>query len=492
MSSYILAIDQGTTSTGVFLIDENLDIKAGARREIVQHYPKPGLVEHDAEDIWQSVLQTMGRVIAESGVAPGQIAAIGITNQRETCLLWDRKTSKPLMNAIVWQDRRTSLRCAELKRRGLERIVNRKTGLVCDPYFSGTKLEWMLKNVPGAGTKAKNGDLAFGTIDSFLVWKLTSGKTHATDATNASRTLLLNIEKLSWDPELLKLFRVPNAILPRVVSSSEKYGVTRSVPGLTDGIPVCAIVGDQQSALVGQACFRPGEAKCTYGTGSFILLNIGNKLKLAKNGILTTVAYQVRDEVSYAWEGSAFIAGAAVQWLRDGLKMIQSSSDVEALAREVPDSGGVTFVPALAGLGAPHWRPDARGILAGITRGTKAAHIARATLEGIAFCQYDILQSMTKNLGRRLKILKVDGGASENDLLMQFQSDILRVPISRPAMTEVTALGAAFLAGLSAGFWKDMNDIHKRWREEKRFTPEMPQTEVRKNIKRWRNVVKKA
>lgn len=484
MKHYLLAIDQGTTGTTALLIDHDLNVHAKVNHEFPQHYPKPGWVEHDPEEIWASTLQAIKSCLNQAAIDPKAIAAIGITNQRETSVLWERKTGRPAAKAIVWQDRRTAERCQQLKKEGLEKAIQKKTGLVCDPYFSATKLEWLLKEYKG--------DLCFGTIDSFLVWRLTGGQVHVTDATNASRTMLMNLETCTWDKELLKIFGVPPTVLPKIVSNSEQYGVTKSVPGLPDGIPVAGMAGDQQAALVGQACFEVGEAKCTYGTGSFILINIGREPKPSHYGCLTTLAYQLGNEATYAWEGSAFIAGAAVQWLRDGLKIIKQSSEVEDLSAQVKDSGGVVFVPALVGLGAPHWRSEARGLISGITRGTTNAHIARAALEGIAFCQYDIIEAMGKDLGKPLPVLKVDGGAAANNLLMQFQSDILQVSISRPAMLETTGFGAAFLAGLAIGIWKDLNDIRKSWKEERCFTPQMQPKEVSERVAHWRTAVAKA
>ncbi|MDO8526571.1 MAG: glycerol kinase GlpK [Deltaproteobacteria bacterium] len=492
MTHHILSIDQGTTSSRAFLIDHDLNVKGEGQYEFPQIYPKPGWVEHNAEDIWGATLKAIHDCLAKSKIDPKNISAVGITNQRETTVLWNKKTGQPLGNAIVWQDRRTTEHCAELKKQGYEKKVHEKTGLVLDPYFSATKIEWMLKNNPEAKRLAEKGELAFGTIDSFLVWRLSGGKAHVTDATNASRTLLMNLKTLQWDSELLEIFNIPESILPKIVSCSEIYRITQDVPGLPDGIPIAGMAGDQQAALIGQACFAAGEAKCTYGTGSFILMNIGKEPKLSKHRLLTTLAYNINREITYAWEGSSFIAGAAVQWLRDGLKIIKKSSDVETLALQVPDSGEIVFVPALVGLGAPHWRPEARGVISGITRGTTAAHIARATLEGIAFSQYDILESMTKDLGRPLAILKVDGGASANNLLMQFQSDILQVSIQRPVMKETTVLGAAFLAGMAVGLWKNPEEIRKSWREEKQFTPKMSSAEVDAHVQRWQRAILKA
>ncbi len=492
MKDLVLAIDQGTTGTTVMILDKSLNVLAKKNNEFPQHYPQPGWVEHDPEEIWQCTVKTLQEALSLSGIDANRIAGIGITNQRETTVIWDRANSQAIHKAIVWQDRRTAPLCDKLKKKGLENKFKKKTGLVLDPYFSGTKIKWLLDHVEGARQKAKQGELAFGTIDTYLVWKLTRGQSHVTDPSNASRTLLMNLQTLSWDAELLKILDVPPAILPRIASSSEIYGQTRGVPGLPDGIPVAGIAGDQQSALFGQACFSAGEAKCTYGTGSFILLNTGKKIVHSKNKLLTTVAWQVGKEVTYALEGSAFIAGAAVQWLRDGLKIISKASEIEALASSVPDSEGVYFVPALVGLGAPYWRSEARGLLTGMTRASTRAHIARAALEGIAFFQYDILQAMSKDLGKKLKTLKVDGGACANNLLMQFQSDILGVPLSRPQMIETTALGAAFLAGLATGLWESPRVIAQNWKEERLFKPQMSKAIVKKKIEAWRVAVKKA
>ncbi len=487
-----MAIDQGTTGTTVVLLDKGLNLRAKVNNEFPQHYPQPGWVEHDPEEIWQCTVKTMEEAIRAADVDPMEIAAIGITNQRETTVLWDRATGRAVHKAIVWQDRRTAPFCGQLKKKGLEKKIRRKTGLVLDPYFSGTKITWILDHVPGLRKRAATGEIAFGTIDSYLVWKLTGGKSHVTDVSNASRTLLMNLETLDWDPELLKILRVPATILPLIRSSSEVYGTTAGVDGLPDGIPVSGIAGDQQAALFGQACFGAGEAKCTYGTGSFLLMNTGNKIVHSRSGMLTTVGWRVNGSVTYALEGSAFIAGAAVQWLRDGLRVISKSSEVEGLAASVPDSGGVTFVPGFVGLGAPHWRPEARGLIGGMTRGTTLAHIARATLEGIAFLQADILTAMQKDLGKKLKVLKVDGGATVNNLLMQFQADILGVPLVRPKMIETTALGAAFLAGLAVGIWKDQKEIAAHWKEDRTFTPQMSKKEVTAHLERWRKAVQKA
>ncbi|MBL9015894.1 MAG: glycerol kinase GlpK [Myxococcales bacterium] len=488
---HVIAIDQGTTGSTVLVLDEQLQVKGRGYKEFRQIYPKPGWVEHDPEDIWGSVTAALGQALA--GIAPSSIAAVGITNQRETAILWDRKTGAPVHNAIVWQDRRTADRCAQLKASGKEERVKQLTGLTLDPYFSGTKIHWMLNNVEGLATRARAGEIAFGTVDSYLVSRLTGGAVHATDVTNASRTLLLDLHSLAWSDELLEIMGVPRALLPAVLPSSGPIGQTRGVPGLPDGIPIAGIAGDQQSALFGQACFAPGDAKCTYGTGAFILMNTGDKAVASKSGLLTTVAWQLSTgELRYALEGSAFIAGAAVQWLRDGLQFFSSAKEIEGLAASVPDSAGVIVVPAFAGLGAPHWRPEGRGAIMGLTRGTTRAHIARATLEGIALQNVDILRAMERDSGRPLTVLKVDGGASANDLLMQFQSDVLGVEISRPELVETTALGAAFLAGLGTGVWKDQAEVTTTWREQKRFKPTTDRAAVAEHLKRWDAAVAKA
>lgn len=493
MSDLVLSIDQGTTGTTVMILDRELNVLAKKNNEFPQYYPQLGWVEHDLNEIWSCTVKTIGEAIQMAGVDPKRIAAIGITNQRETTGLWYRSTGKPIDKAIVWQDRRTADFCNKLKKKaGMEAKIRKKTGLVIDAYFSGTKIKWLLDNTPGAREQAKKGELAFGTIDTWLVFKLSAGQVHVTDVSNASRTMLMNLKTLEWDPELLKILNVPKEVLPKIASSSEVYAVTKGVPGLPDGIPVAGIAGDQQAALFGQACFDAGSAKCTFGTGSFILMNTGSKIVPSKNKMLTTVAWKIGNKTSYALEGSAFIAGAAVQWLRDGLHLLNGSGEVEELAASVPDSGGVTFVPALVGLGAPHWRQEARGLISGITRATTKEHLARATLEGIAFLQYDILQAMSKDLGKKLKELKVDGGASVNNLLMQFLSDLLRVKIVRPKMVETTALGAAFLAGLAVGLWKDQNDIVKSWVKDREFEASMPPAVAKKHVERWEQAVKRA
>jgi glycerol kinase len=492
VASHVLAIDQGTTGTTVLVLDRNVALRAKVNQEFRQIFPKPGWVEHDLEDIWGSTTSTVQRALREAGLRGQDIAAIGITNQRETTALWDRRTGRPLHHAIVWQDRRTTDTCGALKSDGHEARVREKTGLVLDPYFSATKLRWLLEHVRGAREKAESGDAAFGTIDSFLVARLTGGAVHVTDVTNASRTLLMDLRTRRWDRELLDLFGVPPNVLPEIRSSSEVYGTTKGVKGLPDGIPIAGIAGDQQAALFGQACFRPGEAKCTYGTGAFLLQNVGPEPVMSSRGLLTTVAWSVGGETAYALEGSSFVAGAAVQWLRDGLKLIKTAPEVEALAREVKSSEDVVFVPALAGLGAPHWRPEARGLVRGIDRGTTAAHLARATLEGIAFLIFDLAEAMRAEAGKPFPVYRVDGGASQNDLLMQFQADLLDVPVERPRMIETTALGAAFLAGLATGVWKDREEIRRAYKVQKRFEPKMKPAEREAHLAKWRKAVSAA
>jgi glycerol kinase len=492
MASYVMAIDQGTTSTRALLLDRRLTVRVKVNEEFRQIFPRPGWVEHDLEDIWASTLSAMRQALRQAGLKGTDIAAIGITNQRETTALWDRLTGRPLHRAIVWQDRRTSDDCDRLRAEGKEPLVEEKTGLVLDPYFSATKLRWLLDHVKGARQKADAGEAAFGTIDTFLAWRLTGGKAHVTDASNASRTLLMDLRSLSWDRELLDLFGVPRNVLPEIRGSSEVVGATRGLKGLPDGIPVAGIAGDQQAALFGQACFAPGDAKCTYGTGAFLLQNIGPKPVRSARGLLTTVAWKLPGEVAYALEGSSFIAGAAVQWLRDGLGLIGKAAEVEALAREVKSTGEVVFVPALAGLGAPHWRPAARGLIAGLDRGTTSAHLARATLEGIAFQIHDLAEAMAAEAGKPFPVFKVDGGACQNDLLMQFQADLLGVPVERPRMIETTAFGAAFLAGLATGVWSSKDEIRKAWRAGKRFEPSMSADERARHLAKWRKAVENA
>ena len=492
MPKYVLAIDQGTTGTTALVLDQRLAVKGKRNVEFRQIFPRPGWVEHDLADIWDSTLKAVSAALRGAGVKPSQLEAVGITNQRETTVLWDRRTGKPIYNAIVWQDRRTADACDALRGAGKEPWIREKTGLVLDAYFSATKVRWMLDNVKGARERAERGELAFGTVDSALLWKLTGGAVHATDVTNASRTLLMDLSRRQWDDELCQLFGVPRAVLPEIRPSAGVFGRVKGVRGLPDGLPVAGIAGDQQAALVGQACFAEGDAKCTYGTGAFLLMNAGSAPVTSKHGLLGTVAWQVGAEVAYALEGSAFIAGAVVQWLRDGLGLFKKSSEVEALAKKVPDSGGVAFVPALAGLGAPHWRQDARGLLSGIDRGTTKAHIARAALEGIAFEIYELAQAMSQDIGKPMPMFRVDGGASTNDLLMQFQADLLQTPIERPRMVETTALGAAFLAGLGTGVWPGIKELSKAWQAGKQFRPRMKPQDRDEHLARWRKAIERA
>jgi len=465
---YILAFDQGTTSSRAIVFDHSGAIRATAQKEFKQHFPRPGWVEHDADEIWATQYGVATEAMAAAKLDPKDIAAIGITNQRETTIVWNRKTGEPVGRAIVWQDRRTADLCDQLKRDGMEELVKSKTGLVIDAYFSGSKLRWILDNTEGARRDAEEGKLAFGTVDSWLIWKLSGGKTHVTDPSNASRTMLYNIHTGEWDEELLDLFKVPRLVLPRLVKSSEVYCVSDHF-----GIPIAGIGGDQQAALFGQACHKPGMVKNTYGTGCFMLMNTGAEPVQSKQKLLTTVAWQLGDKPEYALEGSIFIAGAVVQWLRDGLGIIKHSADVERLAASVPDNGEVYLVPAFAGLGAPHWDQYARGSISGLTRGSTAAHIARAALEGIAFQVADVLSAMEADSGIKLTELRVDGGASANNMLMQFQADLLGVPVVRPAVRETTALGAAYLAGLAVGYWRDEAEIFSQWRVERTFEPAM-------------------
>jgi glycerol kinase len=492
MARYVLAIDQGTTGTTALVLDRRLAVKGKRNVEFRQIFPRPGWVEHDFSDIWTSTLKAISGALREAAIKGTQLEAIGITNQRETTLLWDRRTGKPIHNAIVWQDRRTADACNSLRAAGKEPWVREKTGLVLDAYFSATKVRWLLDHVMGARVRAERGELAFGTVDAALLWKLTGGAVHATDVTNASRTLLMDLTRRQWDDELCQLFGVPRAVMPEIRPSAGVLGATKGVRGLPDGLPIAGMAGDQQAALVGQACFSEGEAKCTYGTGAFLLMNAGSKPVTSRHGLLGTVAWQIGDEVAYALEGSAFIAGAVVQWLRDGLGLFESSADVEALARQVPDSAGVTFVPALAGLGAPHWRQDARGLISGIVRGTTAAHLARAALEGVAFEIYDLAQAMSQDIGKPMPMFRVDGGASTNDLLMQFQADLLQTPIERPRMVETTALGAAFLAGLGTGLWAGTKELSKAWRAGKQFRPRMKPQDREEHLARWRKAIERA
>ncbi len=488
---YVLALDAGTTSVRAILFDHSGQIAALAQREIRQIFPQPGWVEHDPEEIWSSQVAVAMEALGSVSAAPGDIAAIGITNQRETSIVWDRETGEPVHNAIVWQDRRTAGMCDELRRDGALKIIQKRTGLLLDAYFSGTKVTWILDNIAGARKKAEQGKLAFGTVDSWLVWKLTSRSRHITDASNASRTLLLNIHKGEWDPELLKLFRIPASMLPEVRSSSEVYGHVNSTLGLQD-IPIGGIAGDQQAALFGQMCIKPGGTKSTYGTGCFLLQNTGAKAVDSKNRLLTTIAWKIGGKTDYAQEGSVFIGGAVVQWLRDGLKLIRSAPEVDALAATVKDSGGLFLVPAFAGLGAPHWDSYARGILLGITRDATGGHVARAALEGVAFQVADLLEAMQSDTGKKLKELRVDGGLTRSELLMQFQVDILGIPIVRPAVTETTALGAAYLAGLATGFWKNLEDEASQWKAEKVFEPKMRRAQANALRARWQEALARA
>ena len=474
MANFLLAIDQGTTGTTALLIDRTLRVCGKVNVEFPQIFPQPGWVSHDPEAIWQSTVSAIARVLGASGASGRDIAGIGITNQRETTVVWDRASSVPIADAIVWQCRRTADVCDALKAAGHEAAIRSRTGLPIDAYFSGTKAAWLLDHVEGARQRGEAGALALGTIDSWLVWKLTAGAAHVTDPSNASRTMLYDIVERRWSRKLCELLRVPMAMLAEVRPSAAVYGHTHGVPGLPDGIPIAGIAGDQQSALCGQLCLAPGSAKCTYGTGAFLLMQTGSERIASKNGLLTTVAWQVGHDFHYALEGSVFVAGAAVQWLRDGLGIIATARDIEALAASVADSGGVVFVPALTGLGAPHWNQNARGSISGLTRGTTRAHLARATLEGIALSCADLLAAMERDLGRKLVELRVDGGAAENDLLMQIQADLLQATVVRPEVLETTALGAAVLAGIGIGWFKSLDDARSAWREDRRFLPGDP------------------
>ncbi len=485
---YILALDQGTTSSRAIVFDHDGAIVALAQKEFPQIFPRPGWVEHDPREIWTSQISVAVEALGRAQIRPRDIAAIGITNQRETAVVWDRETGEPVCNAIVWQDRRTAEFCDRLKADGHEAMVRERTGLVIDAYFSGSKVRWILDHVPGARARAEAGKLAFGTVDSWLVWKLTSGAVHITDVTNASRTMLFNINTLAWDDELLALLGVPASMLPEVRSSSEVYEQVSTSLGVAE-VPIAGIAGDQQSALFGQMCVSPGLTKNTYGTGCFLLQNTGTRPVASANRLVTTVAWKIGDRTEYALEGSVFIGGAVVQWLRDGLGLIPRSADVEALAASVEDNGGVYLVPAFAGLGAPHWDPYARGLIVGITRGTTSGHVARAALESIAYQVDDLLEAVSRDSGIRLAELRVDGGASTNDGLMQFQADLLGVPVVRPAVTETTALGAAYLAGLAVGFWKSPAEISGQWRVDRRFEPSMARTDAERLRERWREAV---
>ena len=488
---YVMALDAGTTSNRAIIFDVDSKIVGVAQKEFTQHFPQPGWVEHDAEEIWSSMHEVMREALEQSGLVASDIAAIGITNQRETAVIWDRATGRPIYNAIVWQSRQTADICEDLKRQGLVDEFKEKTGLVIDAYFSGTKVKWILDHVEGARARAEKGELAFGTIDTWLLWKLTGGKEHKTDYSNASRTLMFNIKTLEWDEALLKHLTVPKSLLPEVRPSSEVYGHT--VPSVIGAsVPVAGMAGDQQSALFGQNCFSPGEAKNTYGTGCFLLMNTGTDICMSKNGLVTTIAWGLDGKVEYALEGSIFVGGSAIQWLRDGLRLVDSAPDSEWVAKKVPDAGGVYMVPAFVGLGAPYWDMNARGMIIGLTRGTTKAHIVRATLDSLAYQTRDVLGAMEADSGNRLAALKVDGGAVANNLLMQFQADLLGVPVDRPQITETTALGAAYLAGLATGVWASKEELKKSWQLDTRFTPALDKKDADKLYKGWRKAVKHA
>ncbi|MDJ1499731.1 glycerol kinase GlpK [Xanthocytophaga agilis] len=486
---YILAIDQGTTSSRAIAFDQAGNIVHIAQKEFKQYFPQPGWVEHDANEIWTSVGSVIGELLSK--LTAKKIAAIGITNQRETTLLWDKNTGEPIYHAIVWQSRQTVSICEEWKQKGYSDAVRQRTGLLIDAYFSASKIRWILTNVPGAKAKAENGELLFGTIDTWLVWKMTRGKAHVTDYTNASRTMLYNIHTLQWDKELLSLFGIPESILPEVRSCSEVYGYTTAAFG-GEEVPIAGIAGDQQAALFGQACFEAGMAKNTYGTGCFMLMNTGAKAVSSQNGLLTTIAWGIGGKTEYALEGSIFVAGSAIQWLRDGLRILQKSSDSEKQAYSLASNDGVYVVPAFVGLGTPYWDSDTRGAIFGLTRGTQREHLVRATLEAIAYQTKDVLNAMQQDSGIELKNLRVDGGAVANNFLMQFQSDLLGVPVVRPVVNETTALGAAYLAGLATGYWKDRNEIAQRWQAQNTFTPQMPIAETTKLYKGWQKAVEAA
>ena len=490
MSKYILALDQGTSSSRAIVFDHNGHTKAVAQKEFTQIFPKPGWVEHNPMEIWSSQASVIAEAITSIDINGLDIAAIGITNQRETTIVWDAETGEPVYNAIVWQDRRTSEYCDSLKTEGLTDRIRSKTGLIIDAYFSATKIRWIMENVPGAREKADMGKLRFGTVDTWLIWMLTRGEVHVTDVSNASRTMVYNIHDLCWDKELLNLFGIPESMMPQVKSSSEVYGHTKTTL-FAHEVPIAGIAGDQQAALFGQMCTEPGAVKNTYGTGCFLLMNSGEKPIMSSNNLLTTIAWKIGDKVSYALEGSIFVAGSVVQWLRDGLGIIRSSSEVEALAASVPDNGGVYFVPALTGLGAPYWDQYAKGSLYGISRGTTAAHIARAALEGIAFQTMDIVNAMQKDAGVELAELKVDGGASRNNLLMQFQADILGTTVIRPKVTETTALGAAYLAGLAVGYWESIGHIKSQWAVDASFSPSAPEYTVKELKEGWADAIER-
>lgn len=491
MSKYVLAIDQGTTGTTVLLIGKDLQVHAKGYKEIRQIYPQPGWVEHNPADIWSSVGSAVRKALSSGRVKPKEIEAIGITNQRETCLFWDRKSGKTPHHAIVWQDRRTSEACERMRGMGREPLIQQRTGLVIDPYFSATKFQWLIENVKAIRHRIADGIWLAGTIDSYLLWKMTGGKVHATDPTNASRTSLMNLRTLRWEPELLGLFNIPSHVLPEIRPTSDLFGETKGLSFLPDGIPIGSLVGDQQAALFGQLCVNQGEAKCTYGTGAFLLMNTGLQPVISRHRLLSSVAWQRGQDVHYALEGSLFVCGAAVQWLRDGLGFIKKSEEIAALAQTVKDSGGVVLIPAFVGLGAPYWKSQVRGLLSGLTRGTNRGHIARATLEAMAFQVGDIMKTTEEDSGVRITSLKVDGGAARNDLLMQFQSDLLELEVIRPRVIETTALGAALFAGLATGFWKSVGALKDVWREEKRFRPKMKAEDRVVHLKRWREAMQR-
>ncbi|MBS1532503.1 MAG: glycerol kinase GlpK [Bacteroidetes bacterium] len=488
MEQYILALDQGTTSSRAIVFDHQGQIRSVAQKEFKQLFPQPGWVEHDPNEIWSSQASVAAEATVKMGINGSNIKAIGITNQRETTIVWDRNTGEPVYNAIVWQDRRTAGFCDQLKNDGHSNLIRSKTGLVIDAYFSGSKVRWILDNVPGARAKAEAGELAFGTVDSWLVWKFTRGVVHATDVTNASRTMLFNIRTLEWDEELLTVFDIPKSMLPDVKQSSELYGETATTI-FASKIPIAGIAGDQHAALFGQMCIGNGMVKNTYGTGCFMLMNIGEKFIESKNNLLTTIAWKIGGKTLYAFEGSIFIAGAVVQWLRDGLGIIKTSAEVEKLALSVPDTGGVYFVPAFAGLGAPYWDPEVRGTIVGMTRGTTAGHIARAALQSIAYQTMDVLKAMEADSGVPISELRVDGGATANDLLMQFQANLLNCKVIRPTIVETTALGAAYLAGLATGYWSSVDEIAHLWQTEKEFDPAADRSEIDKGVKGWKRAV---
>ena len=488
MKQYIISLDQGTSSSRAIVFDHKGEIKAVAQQEFRQIFPRSGWVEHDPHEIWSSQASVIAGAIASIGINGLNVAAIGITNQRETTIVWDRESGEPVYNAIVWQDRRTSAYCDALKSEGKTDFIREKTGLIIDAYFSATKIKWILDNVEGAREKAEAGKLIFGTVDSWLIWRLTRGDVHVTDVTNASRTMLFNIHKLEWDEELLALFDIPGSMMPEVKSSSEVYGYTTTTM-FAHKVPIAGIAGDQQAALFGQMCTEPGMVKNTYGTGCFLLMNSGDKPVYSKNNLLATIAWKIGGEVTYALEGSIFVGGAIVQWLRDGLGIVRSSSEIEALASRVPDNGGVFFVPALTGLGAPYWNQYARGAISGISRGTTAAHIARAALEGIAYQTMDVVNAMQRDAEIELKELRVDGGAAANNLLMQFQADVLGTDVIRPKIIETTALGAAYLAGLAVGYWKDLEEIKQQWQVDKHFEPTAEQKIINELKEGWRDAI---